>query len=333
MPREAPPTRSQSGGRDPQPDPEVAPAGPRSPTALPNGSLLAGGVLESVSCDCEAYIAPLLSTDSGPEGHGPRRMQRARRPLVCLQDPDVRFHFRTIEAGHFYPWDSDLGIRLCTYRRELNGVVVYHALVAWPGPLEAHSGLRTGDLIRAAPYCRPEGVPMGYEHPAVAVCLLGPGSAGPVPAQRFINPRGDLAEALAAPGAVACFVRGNSRSRPHGGRPRTCLAPHDELPAAGPDPGMAPDDCQPCRRRGPNHGGAPPTKITRCNDTLLAGLPAAPAEPPRGHESLEAARASRDGNDTTVSVPSAAGAPSVFPICMAQLLARPGLGRPKHTRD
>ena len=38
-----------------------------------------GGLLESVSYDGEAYIAALLSTDSRPEEHGPRRIRRARR--------------------------------------------------------------------------------------------------------------------------------------------------------------------------------------------------------------------------------------------------------------
>ena len=43
---------------------------------------------------------------------------------------------------------------------------------------------------------------------------------------------------------------------------------------------------------------------------------------PRLLSHLGAASASRDGNDTTVPVPAAAGALSVFPICMAHLLAR-----------
>ena len=109
---------------------------------------------------------------------------------------------------------SGFGVRLCTYRRELNGVAVYQALVAWPGPPGALSGLRTGDVIRAVSCGRSEGLLMGHEHPAVAVCLLGLGSAGPVPAQRCISTLGGLAAALAAPGAVACFARENPLSPP-----------------------------------------------------------------------------------------------------------------------
>ena len=37
---------------------------------------------------------------------------------------------------------------------------------------------------------------------------------------------------------------------------------------------------------------------------------------------LGAASASHDGNDATVSVPAPAGAPSIFPICLAHLLER-----------
>ena len=50
---------------------------------------------------------------------------------------------------------------------------------------------------------------MGYGDPAVDVCLLGPGFAGPVPERRCIASLEGLAEALAAPGAVACFARGS----------------------------------------------------------------------------------------------------------------------------
>ena len=101
-----------------------------------------------------------------------------------------------------------LWVRLCTNRRELNGVSMYQAFVAWPGPLGSR------DMIRAVSCSRPEGDPLGYEHPAVAICVLGPGSAGPVPARRCIASLAGLAEALAAPGAVACFARGNPLSPP-----------------------------------------------------------------------------------------------------------------------
>ena len=183
----------------------------------PDGSLIAGAVLEAISYDGEVYIVALLSTDSGPEGHGPRRIQRARKLLACLKDPATRLHFRAVEEGQFYPTDPDsdhsmvrpasacflnpvsggvgrpwvrpaglaeyaahedvtpkatglihadrplggLGYRFCTYRRELNGVAVYQAFVAWPGPPEAHSGLRTGGLFRAVSCCWSEGVLMG----------------------------------------------------------------------------------------------------------------------------------------------------------------------------
>ena len=83
--------------------------------------------------------------------------------------------------------------------------------MTWPGPPEARTGLRTGDLLRAVSCHWPEGVLLGYANPALAVCVLGPGSAGPVPARRCITFLERLAGALAAPGAVACFARGVSR--------------------------------------------------------------------------------------------------------------------------
>ena len=232
---------------------------------LSDGILLTGSALESVSCDGKPGIVALLSTDSGPEGHGPHRIQRARWLLVFLRDPSVRLLFRTAGEGQFYPPGSDsdrsaertasvcflnpinggvgrpwtrlaslaeyaaledvtpntsgliqvdrplggLGVRLCIYRRELNGITVYQAFLAWPGPPGARSGLRTGDMIRAVSCSRTEGVLLGYGDTAVAVCLLGPGSAGPVPERRCIASLQGLAEALAAPGAVACFARGS----------------------------------------------------------------------------------------------------------------------------
>ena len=45
---------------------------------LLDGSLLVGDVLECVSCDGEAYVVALLSTDSGPEGHTARVASSAR---------------------------------------------------------------------------------------------------------------------------------------------------------------------------------------------------------------------------------------------------------------
>ena len=39
------------------------------------GGLPAGSVLEVASCDGEPCILALLSTDSGPEAHGPGRVQ------------------------------------------------------------------------------------------------------------------------------------------------------------------------------------------------------------------------------------------------------------------
>ena len=46
---------------------------------LLDGGLLAGDVLESISCNGEAPVVALLSTDSGPESCGPHRTHRARR--------------------------------------------------------------------------------------------------------------------------------------------------------------------------------------------------------------------------------------------------------------
>ena len=74
-----------------------------------------------------------------------------------------------------------LGIGLGTYRRELNGVTANQAFVTWPGPPGEGSGLRTGDLLRAVWCGRSEGAVLGYANLAVAVCLLGPGSAGAAP--------------------------------------------------------------------------------------------------------------------------------------------------------
>ena len=127
-----------------------------------------------------------------------------------------------------------LGVRLCTYRRELNGVAVYQSFVAWPWPPDARSGLRMGDPIRAVSCCRLEGVLMGYEHPAVAVCLLGPGSAGPVPAQRCIASLGDLAEALEQ-------TPPNREDRPN--RPtgkREIALPLFDIPVSDPQPHESP---------------------------------------------------------------------------------------------
>ena len=76
---------------------------------LSDGGLLAGSVLESVFSDGEDYIVALLSTDSGPEGLGPHRIQRARRLLACLQDPSVKLYFRTAGEGQFYPPGSESG--------------------------------------------------------------------------------------------------------------------------------------------------------------------------------------------------------------------------------
>ena len=76
---------------------------------LLDGSLFAGDVVVSISCDGEAYAVALLSTDSGPEGYGPHRIHRARRPLACLRDPNAKLYFMTIEAGQFNPPGSDSG--------------------------------------------------------------------------------------------------------------------------------------------------------------------------------------------------------------------------------
>lgn len=101
---------------------------------------------------------------------------------------------------------GSLGVRLGTYQRELGGVKMYQAFMTWPGPLGVYPGLRTGGLLCAVSCDRPEGVLSSYAHPAVAVCLHGPGSAGF--AQGYITSLGGPTEALAAPGAVASFARG-----------------------------------------------------------------------------------------------------------------------------
>ena len=65
------------------------------------------GVLESISYDSKAYIAALLSTDSGPVSCNPRRIHRARRLLQCLHKPGVKLFFRTGGEGGFDPPGSD----------------------------------------------------------------------------------------------------------------------------------------------------------------------------------------------------------------------------------
>ena len=49
---------------------------------LPDGSLDAGGVLESISHGGKVYAVALLSTDSAPESCNPHRIHRARRLLT-----------------------------------------------------------------------------------------------------------------------------------------------------------------------------------------------------------------------------------------------------------
>ena len=73
---------------------------------------------------------------------------------------------------------GSLGVRLGVYQRKLGGITVYQAFVTWPGPPGAFPGLKTGDLLRVVSCNRSEGVLLSYAHPAVAVCLYGPGSAG-----------------------------------------------------------------------------------------------------------------------------------------------------------
>ena len=93
-----------------------------------------------------------------------------------------------------------LGVRLGTYRSELNGVKVYQAFETRPGPPGGRSGMGTGDLLRAVWCGWSEGAVLGYAIPAVAVCLLGPGSAEAAPG--CINFLVGLMAALDARGAV-----------------------------------------------------------------------------------------------------------------------------------
>ena len=101
---------------------------------------------------------------------------------------------------------GSLGVGLGTYHRELGGVIAYQAFVTCPGQPESYPRLGTGDLLRAVSCNRPEGFLIGHAHPAVAVCLHAPGSTGF--AEGCITSQTELVEALAAPGAVACFARG-----------------------------------------------------------------------------------------------------------------------------
>ena len=107
-----------------------------------------------------------------------------------------------------------LGVRLGVYRRELDRATVCEAIATCPGRPGAHSGLRSGDVLRAVSCKRTEEALLGYGNPAVAVCLVGPGSAGPEPERRCIASLEGLAGALAAPGAAACFARENPRFLP-----------------------------------------------------------------------------------------------------------------------
>ena len=91
----------------------------------------------------------------------------------------------TLDASDFLKVHGNLrslGVGLEIYHRKLGGITVYQAFVDCPGRPESCSKLRAGDLPRAVSN-RPEGVFMGHAYPA------------------------------AAPGAVACFVRGGGTLR------------------------------------------------------------------------------------------------------------------------
>ena len=235
----------------------------------PDGGLCAGSVLEAASRDGEPRIVALLSTDSGPEGHGPRCIQLAGRLLDTLRDPSTRLLFRTSGEGQFHPPGSNsddsaervdsvrylnpitgatgrpwtrlaslaayaayedvtsnafglkrvdrpldgLGVLLGVYRRELDRVMVYQAIVAFPGR-------RTRGCVRAtsfAPCCLPRGARIRRTGAVAALHRL-PGRA-----------RG-------SPGRIrgCCLLREREFPLPpHEGWPRACLFPHAEPESAG----------------------------------------------------------------------------------------------------
>ena len=250
-----------------------------------DGELPAGSALEVESCDGLPYVVALLSTDSGPEAHGPGRVQQARRLLVLLRDPLVRLFFRPAQEGRFHPAGSDaaesaerassvrlqkradggfghpwknlgslagfaaredlapnatgliqagrplgeLGVRLRVYHRKLGGTMVYQAFVVEPGTGGARAGVHEGDLLRAVCNRRDTKAMLGFENPAVAVYLLGPGSAVEETARRCITTSECLEGTLGAPGAIACFARGAHLHPPfaEGRAPARLCVKHD----------------------------------------------------------------------------------------------------------
>ena len=177
-----------------------------------------------------------------------------------------------------------LGVGLEIYQRKLGGITVHQAFVVCPGRPGSCSRLRAGDLLRAVSN-RPEGVLMGHAYPA------------------------------AAPGAVACFVRGGH-------------AP-GWLQVSGDSPfGLTPTHGVPWMPVRADSDAAKAPRVASVPLPLGALAVTSVSPPgclPRLLYHLRAARTGDGSNDAPFFVPMEAGLPSssgTFPVCMAHLLAR-----------
>ena len=88
-----------------------------------DGGLPAESVLEVSSCDGEPCIVAPLSTDSGPEAHGPGRVQQARKLLVLLHGPSAKLVFRPAQEGRSHPTGSDAESRQSEHPRFASSAV------------------------------------------------------------------------------------------------------------------------------------------------------------------------------------------------------------------
>ena len=132
---------------------------------------------------------------------------------------------------------------------------------------------------------------------------------------RYIASLEGLAEALAAPGAVACFARGSPHfpSTEDGRAPDWFLIRSDHPRGLTPTHGLPWVPVPAPTAAGRSAAGAQFTAVPLPLRALVVESLSAPGRLPHLLAHLGAASASHDGNDATVSVPAPAGAPSTSP--------------------